>query len=263
MEHSLSTDDLFKRLVQIDSRRDDHLLVLDDVALDPEELFARCRSGPLHVLPSSDGPLSVVQEDDSSVDFNHHGRGFDFHTDGLYYDLIPDFVILYCLSAGTQSTLTTFADTRKAAQRIERDEGLATLRQCESVYVGRDGCAYAQPLIARHPRSGEPILHITARGFIRPQVSEDAVASMGSLRDFIHAQNELFALLDESVVCRHRWNANQLILFDNFSFVHAREVLGRDPDRKLYRIWLCLGREHDRINRKLLESRKAVQTLTG
>jgi alpha-ketoglutarate-dependent taurine dioxygenase len=71
------------------------------------------------LVPCSDGLLSVVQEDYSSVDFNHHGRGYDFHTDGLYYDLVPDHVILYCVNVGTRSTLTTFADTRPAAQRIE------------------------------------------------------------------------------------------------------------------------------------------------
>lgn len=251
MSHSLSTTDLFDRLTAINTNRSDNLLVLEDVALDPEELFALCGSGPISVLPSSDGLLSVVQEDYSSVDFNHHGRGFDFHTDGLYYDLIPDFVVLYCVNAGTQSTLTTFADTRPVALKIDQDEALAALRRSETVYVGSNGVDYAQPLVAKHPRTGESVLHITARGFIRPRVSEGSIAKMGSLREFIDAQKELFRLLNDSVISRHKWKTKQLVVFDNFSFIHAREVVGPDPNRRLYRIWLCLRKEEKRFNRKL------------
>lgn len=49
----------------------------------------------------------------------------------------------------------------------------------------------------------------------------------------------LYVALTDAVVHRHRWSAGQMLVFDNYTFLHGRAGDdGVDPERELYRIWL-------------------------
>jgi alpha-ketoglutarate-dependent taurine dioxygenase len=220
-------------------------LIVEDVAFEPQELLGRLEKGVLKVIPSSDGPLSVVRDDNDPVDFNHHGRNFDFHTDGLYYEEVPDFVGLYCVNAGSGATRTIFTDTRRVAAGLGGDDRMKVLLDSQVVWIKKDASEYLKPLVVPHPRTGEKVLHMTARGYIRPISEIRLVPGMPSLRDYVTAQSRLFELLNESICHEHRWIAGQMILFDNYTYVHARENSRPDPDRVLYRFWLSARRPSD------------------
>lgn len=225
-------------------------MLVDNVRLEPEEFLRRLPDLGFAPIASSDGFVSTVREAYDPVDFNKHGRNFDFHTDGLYYSAVPEFVLLYCLNPGNGMTRTTFADTRPVATAILNDEELAFLQHTEIVWVGKDAVDYAQPLVHPHPRTTEAVLHSTGRGFLRPRVNVDQIARTPSLREFVKLQERLFGLIDHSIVIRHAWQPNQVLIFDNCTFIHAREALGENPDRELVRIWF--GRKDvSADNRKL------------
>jgi alpha-ketoglutarate-dependent taurine dioxygenase len=216
-------------------------LIIEHLSLNTGDLLTWLEDGPVRVVPSSDGPVSVVRDDGDPVDFNHHGRNFDFHTDGLYHPVVPDFVGLYCVNPGNGATRTVFADTRQALSRMAVGGCMEKLLESHVVWIKKDASEHVKPLVVPHPRTGERVVHMTARGYIRPKSEVMQIASMPPLRDFVAAQARLFEALDDSICHEHEWIAGQLVLFDNYTYVHARRASRRDPDRLLYRFWLSVN----------------------
>jgi alpha-ketoglutarate-dependent taurine dioxygenase len=233
---NLTTSAFLDRLSTHNFLRSDTLLV-EDVAFDPDEFLNGLGRFGFTPIASSDGLVSTVREAYDPVDFNKQSGNFDFHTDGLYYTAVPEFVLLYCISPGNGMTRTAFADTRPVARAILENRDLSFLQHTEIVWVGKDAVDYAQPLLHPHPRTGEPVLHATGRGFVRPRVTTDQIAHTPSLREFITMQERLLGLLDQNICERHEWRRHEALLFDNCTFIHARESLGDNPDRELLRIW--------------------------
>jgi alpha-ketoglutarate-dependent taurine dioxygenase len=244
---ALSTKDLAATMAATIASLTSDLLLVADADFDPHSLPSLLEGTSLEILSNSEGAISVVRDDHDLTDFSRHGMNFDFHTDGLYYDVVPQFVILHCVDPGIGAAQTLFADTRRAARVIAEDPALSILRDCELVYISRSGDEHPHSLLARHSESAEPVMRAAARGFLRPRVNEQGLPRLCSLREFVRAQERLFRLLDDSVVVRHSWRKGQIAVFDNQTFVHARQSSRGDPSRRLHRIWISRKREASNV----------------
>jgi len=229
----ISTRDFIDRLCALDTSASDTLRswVID---LDVPLLLTLLSSTPFLLIATSDGPVSTVAETDQAADFSRQTGTFDFHTDGLYLNRLPDFVALHCVHPGVRGTVTGVSDTVLALQRINPMH-LQVLKELELVYVGRDGTHTSRPLVRHHPRSGDIVLNLGARAFIRPR------SPFVTLRQQAAALNVLFRELDDAVVLRHRWTSGTLLFFDNNRYVHQRLAVATDHQRTLLRFWLSLA----------------------
>lgn len=189
---------------------------------------------------SSDGWYSVVREEQDALDFSKQSRSFDFHTDGLYYSKVPDFVILYCVDPGTTNTKTVFADSRMIQENLRNSDYWTALEQLEFVYVGKDAREFPRSLIEKHTRTGQPIFNLGTRGYIRPSLDPDRLAHSPSMRVMTRAANQMINAIDKFVVHAQEWQAGRLVFFDNQTYVHGRMAEEEDPTRVLYRFWLSM-----------------------
>lgn len=201
-----------------------------------EKLVADIRQSSMNIVPSSDGDVSTVSEAGDKSDYSRQTSYFDFHKDGLYYPEPPHFLMLLCEDPGRGDTPTVVVDTRPVVAEIARRPELGILREVEMVYRGKTGDEQAHPLIGKHPSAGWPILNLGSRAFLRPSTKIPTPST--TLRQMVAAMTEVYRLLDNAVVLRHRWKAGEVLLLDNHTFVHGREANAVDHNRKLARIWL-------------------------
>ena len=166
-EALLSTETYVRQVVRpiLSSR---HSLVATRVNLEVTPFLSCLRSVGLRCVESSDGIISTVQESNDPADFSRQSGFFDLHKDGLYLRNLPDYVLLYCEDPGFGETPTIFIDTRPIAEHVISEAKFEALTHLEMVYFGKENDIYARPLIGRHPKSGEPVINLGARAFVRP-----------------------------------------------------------------------------------------------
>lgn len=232
----MNTGDFISWLGQLDIASGGLLVVNRDVQFDSQQFLRNIKRAGLVIVPSMDGPISIVQDGDDPKDFSRQSGAFPLHTDGLYYPRVPEFLLLFCENPGEGNTPTLVSDTRPLVRQYEVRR--TVLSDLDLVYVGRDGRCFPRPLVERHPITYEPIMNLGARAFLRLKEGRHRYAGLTRNR----AARLAIALrrrLEQSVSLRHFWAAGDALILDNNSYVHGREAAeGRDPRRRLIRVWM-------------------------
>jgi len=232
----LSTLEFIAQLERLDYNRSG-IFERFQVNLNIGEFFTFLKNTDINPIASHDGMLSIVKDSgELTTDYSKQSLNFDFHTDGLYYKNIPPLVILYCANPGYGSTNTLFADSFDIIDQL--DDYLTTLQKLGVVYVGRDGTQYFSRLIQQHPRTNEKCLVFGSRAFLRPDIESIPVNNLPSIREICNAGKQLLGAIDTCHKIAHKWQTNDLIVFDNIRYLHARASEGQDTNRELFRIWL-------------------------
>jgi alpha-ketoglutarate-dependent taurine dioxygenase len=236
MEH-LSTKSFVGWLDQEDFAHGTFLKVLK-VDFNPEEFCSTIElSKKFKLIKSTDGFVSVVTEQADPADKSRQTKNFDFHTDGLYYKKPPDLVILYCVEPGRGDIVTTLADTTKGLKMLH--DYRSVLDKLDLTYIGRGMKRYTRTLIENHPRTGDLVLNLAGRGFVSPN-SKVSLGEIPDLREVTQSLQELYNTTEKSVILSHAWQKNDLMIFDNHTYLHGRFGPGADSQRKLLRIWIDL-----------------------
>lgn len=232
----LSVAEFVSRLVHL-TKGSAGVLDCSRVSLTAAGFISHVAEHPLRILASSDGLVSEVHEERVTNDFSRQSGNFDFHTDGLVYDSVPQFVLLYCDNPGSGAAETLVADSRRVCQRLSKSE-LNLLAQCETEYQGKLGNIIRHPVVVDHPSSGEPVLNLGTHGLLRPWLTSGQQAGSPPLREVVRIMSKLYAAIDDSIVLRHCWQRGDALLIDNYAYLHARLARSRDSNRRLLRIWL-------------------------
>jgi len=205
---------------------------------DVDALVATVLEAGFTVRPTSEGTYSLVKSGGPVGDFSRTASDFDFHTDGLYYEQPPDYVVLHCVDPGRGSCTTLLSDTIAAfASLTPADQGLA--HRLAGVYIGRDGREYTHPLVRKHPTTGGAAIQTPSRGYIKPLALVPAEGGQVSVRDITKFSDRLLAAFEDTIRTDQSWTAGDLLVFDNTRYVHARRCGGSsDHTRLLHRLWL-------------------------
>lgn len=186
------------------------------------------------VVNSRNGPFSVVSNTYDTANPLPASGFLDFHTDGLYCQTIPDVVLFYCEDPGDDDCSTVLSDTRAVIERLKERGLFEAYGKLQVTYQFDQSGSRALPIIAPHPLTGQPIIHIAGN-------STTSVTSEQS--DLMEAIEDIYRLLEESIVSEHKWEQGDLLVFDNHSFVHRRQRMPVDARRRLIRLWLNYDNE--------------------
>lgn len=233
----MSTEELVAYLSDLNATSGGALETLR-VDFQPELFLKMIAAAPLRVISSSDGLISTVEEHGDPVDFSRQTGSFDLHTDGLYLDTPPDYVLLYCVDSGSANTPTLIADSRAVIEQLRKSNALEILNRLDIINYNKVGRPFSRPLVQRHPRSHELVLNLGTRAFLQPRLHPDEIASSPSLRQITNAAGRLYQALDRAIIKQHRWSVGDLLVFDNYSYLHGRVAEQIDRQRKLLRVWL-------------------------
>jgi alpha-ketoglutarate-dependent taurine dioxygenase len=232
----LSTADFVDKL-RLSTEELDGLLLKEQVAFDSAEFIALLPEVGLSLVSTSEGMISIVRGGGDVRDLSRSVLSFDYHTDGLYYNPVPRFVVLLCENPGSGLSTTRLSDGSCALASLEEADR-EVLEQLEIVYVGKDGRQHSQKLIQPHPLGGRNVLLLGSRAFVRPFYEGDRVAELPTLREVVSAFKNLFDAIDSALVHEEEWLPGNVIVFDNYRYLHCRFTRGLDSERSLLRLWI-------------------------
>jgi taurine dioxygenase len=172
-----------------------------------------------------------------------------WHADMSYREFPPDYSVSHALvvpAAGGGTWLSTMADAYDvlpadlkraiAGRRLKHD---ATYNSSGGVRPGRvatddplaaEGAIH--PLVCRHPGSGRPVLYLGRRR--NAYIVGLPVAESDALLDRLWA----YATRPE-LTYAHRWQAGDVLMWDNRSILHRRDAFTGTDLRLMHRTQVC------------------------
>jgi alpha-ketoglutarate-dependent taurine dioxygenase len=187
--------------------------------------------------PTTTGKISLVSYQRKSDDWNRIGGNFYFHQDGSHLPSQPEFVALLCKNKGTTRTVTSITDGRKIYQHSAKIVGKKFLHSLMAVYIDSHKKMYTRPLVEKDEYGK---CYLNTFHYIEPNLEllheDDRKIFNLKLAKFILCFEKL---QKQYTVYSHTWNNNDLIIFKNRAFHHARfnATNTTDKQRFLYRMW--------------------------
>jgi len=159
-----------------------------------------------------------------------------FHWDGAFYKE-PMKLLFYCTESEGQGGETLFSNTEKIWESLSSSEKslcknvTMTYRTAKKAHYGGE---IRVPLVQQHPISGKTILRIAERVETKLNPVELEIEGIEAAEDLY--QNLVKKLYDTEFLYQHEWEAGDLLVMDNFTYLHGRLPLGNNKKRSFKRI---------------------------
>lgn len=204
------------------------------------------KSGELITLGKSISPLGEVLSWDfgqvMEMNYREDSENYLFsnekvplHWDGAFHRE-PQYLIFFCKEVSTShGGETLFVNTEKVYDALSDDDkkecAHITLKY-ETQKLAHYGGKITIDLLGEHPLWKRPILRI----------AEEVITQKNPVkREQLSGSDELCrhieSLLYKDEFCyTHRWQAGDLVIVDNFTFIHGRNGLGDNLQRSFNRV---------------------------
>ena len=186
--------------------------------------------------------LSNVK-DENGRPIGNSDDGYQLHTDQYFFEHPTAYTLLYCVEAPPEGSDTIFCSTLKLYESMSDDEkrkyiDMTIMGSHDKLNGGRHNTgAYAdypdipQPVVRRHPQTGKDFLYFSAKLSARPApgMTEQQVLDMiDDLRTRASAEGRVYA---------HKWQAGDLVIWDNRGLLHAATPFDKEKHRRIcYRL---------------------------
>jgi len=181
-----------------------------------------------------------------------------FHADQCYFETPTAGAILYAIEIPKQGGNTLFANMYRAYEtlpsalqaRLDDREILFAYDYANNAYrrgnVDPAAPRHAHPAVIRHPATGRPVL------FVNRLMAERIVGLPAADSEALLA--EIFAHIERpDMIYEHRWRVGDILVWDNFSTLHARTDF--DPaERRVLRRMAIRGTTPERFHRDMVVS---------
>ncbi len=203
--------------------------------LSKADILKALRVGHFETTPSWDGDITDVVSGKDETDHGKNTNRFPFHTDGVYYKLPPQFVILYCQQTGGTGGETFFTLAMGVIEALRKEFNSNLLNSMQVVYMERDGKWYSHPLI--EAIGGTEIMRWSSALYLRP----DRTISEPNRKRFAQILPEIIAFInrtmEEQICYKHTWHVGDVVIWRNDKSVHGRtEIHDPNHERHLYRV---------------------------
>jgi len=180
-----------------------------------------------HIKQTTGLDYTIAMHQDNPNDYSNRTEYFDWHSDGLYHPVPPQYVLLHCLDAGCGLAETELSHVVEV-QYLLSQKHLNTVDKLQSHYIGHNG-------IYAHPLFNIKGMLLASRGHVSalPGLS---LHEQPSIREITDALQALYIALDKCAV-PYSWSAGDTLIFDQYQYIHRRNSNVIDKDRKLIRMW--------------------------
>ncbi|HEU0071592.1 MAG TPA: TauD/TfdA family dioxygenase [Alphaproteobacteria bacterium] len=186
--------------------------------------------------------LSNVK-DENGKPIGNADDGYQLHTDQYFFEHPTAYTLLYCLEAPPVGSDTIFCSTLKLYEGMSDEEkrkyiDMTIMASHDKLNGGRHNTgAYAdypdipQPVVRRHPHTGRDFLYFSAKLSARPapgMTEPEVLAMIDDLRTRASAEGKVYA---------HKWQAGDLVIWDNRGLLHAATPFDKVNHRRIcYRL---------------------------
>lgn len=194
-----------------------------------EELLEIAKTFGHELLHWDFGPIMRMGFDQEAKNYLFSAEEVPFHWDGAFFKE-PRFLMFFCDESGGTGGETLFTDTTKMLQDFDVNELKSVRMNFKTEKLAHYGGEIDVPLLQTHPQNNKHILRFAeaVSSFKNPVTLEMSGHSA-----------DLYERLRTSAY-RHTfvqaWQAGDLIIVDNFRFIHGRRALNTNLQRRFRRI---------------------------
>src|SRR5690606_866900 len=159
-----------------------------------------------------------------------------FHWDGAFFRE-PRQLLFFCTESEGEGGETLFVNTEKIWEEMSSEEKKICLN-VRLTYRTRKLAHYGGeidvPMVQTHPVSGKTILRMAERVETKLNPVDLEIHGVGQPEEFY--QHMVKKLYDPRYLYQHRWEKGDLLVCDNFTYLHGRRKLGANRKRTFKRI---------------------------
>lgn len=188
------------------------------------------------LLHWSFGPIMNMKHDQASPNYLFSSEKVPFHWDGAFYKE-PRHLLFYCTESEGEGGETLFTNTEKIWNSLSEKEQEASLQielEYETEKLAHYGGKIRVPLVQKHPKSSRPILRMAERVDSKLNPVSLKIHGISDPNEFYETWTR--KLYDPEFMYEHRWEKGDLLVVDNFTYLHGRRALGSNEKRSFKRI---------------------------
>ena len=194
-----------------------------------DELLVIAKSFGSELLHWEFGPIMKMGFDQEAKNYLFSAEEVPFHWDGAFFKE-PRFLMFFCDESNGVGGETLFTDTTKMLQDFDVNELRSVRMNFKTEKLAHYGGEIDVPLLQTHPITNKPILRFAEA--VSSQKNPVTLSMSGHAPD-------LYERLKTSAY-RHTfeqtWQTGELIIVDNFRFIHGRRALNTNLSRRFRRI---------------------------
>ncbi len=180
------------------------------------------------------GPLMTMKHDVKATNYLFSDEAVPFHWDGAFATE-PEKLLFYCTESEGEGGETLFVNTEKVFESLTSEEkelcSKVTLTY-ETKKLAHYGGKIIVPLVQKHPHTGKTILRMAEKVETNLNPVSLTIEGVDNVEDFYQWLKEKLYTFAEA----HSWNKGDLILVDNFTYLHGRRPLGANRSRAFKRL---------------------------
>ncbi|MFY7992462.1 MAG: TauD/TfdA family dioxygenase [Bacteriovoracaceae bacterium] len=182
------------------------------------------------------GPLMNMSYQTEAQNYLFSSEKVPFHWDGAFYRE-PRKLLFLCLESEGEGGETLFTDTEKIWESLSLEDQ-EKAKKVTMIYRTEKKAHYGGeirvPLVQKHPVSGKFILRVAERVETKLNPVELIIEGIEDGEDFYQFLRK--KLYSPQYMLAHQWERGDLLICDNFTYLHGRNPLNQNLKRSFKRI---------------------------
>lgn len=204
-----------------------------NVSMTESELVAFAESRG-ELLKWDFGAVMTMKHDPEAANYLFSDEAVPFHWDGAFFRE-PTSLLFYCTESEGQGGETLFANTELIWESLSIEEKAICMKVTltyETEKKAHYGGKITVPLVQVHPKTGKTILRLAEE--VTSEKNPVKLTVSGASREFFDYLVK--KLYEKEFLIEHSWKKGDLLLVDNFTFLHGRRPLLDNKKRTFKRI---------------------------
>ena len=182
------------------------------------------------------GPLMTMAHDENARNYLFSDEAVPLHWDGAFYKE-PRLLLFYCTESEGGGGETLFVNTTQIWKGLTADEK----EMCSNIFLtyrtrklAHYGGEITEHLVQNNPVTGETILRMAERVETERNPVELEIKGIEDAESFY--QKMIRKFYQTEYLYEHQWQKGDLVICDNYTFLHGRKNLGQNKKRTFKRI---------------------------
>lgn len=210
--------------------------ILKSQTLNDESLLQFARSLGTDVLCWDFGPIMEMKFDRDAKNYLFSDESVPLHWDGAFFKE-PSKLLFYCTESEGEGGETLFVNTEMIWEDLSEEEkemcrGIRMIYRTEK--LAHYGGLIDVPLVQTHPVTGKTIMRMAEKVKTKLNPVELRILGTRDEEGFYHFM--LSKLYDPKYQYVHHWEKGDVVVCDNFTYLHGRKSLGQNKNRTFKRI---------------------------
>ncbi len=182
------------------------------------------------------GPIMEMRYQVEAVNYLFSAENVPFHWDGAFYRE-PRELLFYCTATDGEGGDTLFLNTELLWNSLTAQEQ-AQCKQVSLRYTTEKKAHYGGeinvPLVQVHPRTGKTILRLAEKVTSTKNPVHLEMSGVPDAEEFYQRMVE--KMYQAQFIYRHTWQEGDLLVCDNFTYLHGRAALDQNLSRAFKRV---------------------------